>query len=119
MKNYLEYKGYTGTVEFSAEDNCLFGKIVGINDLINYEAQDVLELKQVFEESVNDYLETCKELGKQPNKVFKGVFNVRTNTVTHQSLVLLAARKNIKLNDLVNKALSYLVKNENVVLDGL
>ena len=119
MKNYLEYKGYTGTVEFSAEDNCLFGKIVGINDLINYEAQDVLELKQVFEESVNNYLETCKELGKQPNKVFKGVFNVRTNTATHQSLVLLAARKNIKLNDLANKALSYLVKNENVVLEAL
>ena len=118
MKNYLEYKGYTGTVEFSAEDNCLFGKIVGINDLINYEAQDVLELKQVFEESVNDYLETCKELGKQPNKVFKGVFNVRTNTAIHQSLVLLAARKNIKLNDLANKALSYLVKNENVVLEA-
>ena len=48
MKNYLEYKGYTGTVEFSAEDNCLFGKIIGINDLINYEAQDVLELKEVL-----------------------------------------------------------------------
>jgi predicted HicB family RNase H-like nuclease len=60
MKNYLEYKGYTGTVEFSAEDNCLFRKIVGINDLINYVAQDVLKLKQVLEESVNDYLETCK-----------------------------------------------------------
>ena len=119
MKNYLEYKGYTGTVEFSAEDNCLFGKIVGINDLINYEAQDVLELKEVFEESVNDYLDTCKELGKQPNKVFKGVFNVRTNTAIHQSLVLLAARKNIKLNDLANKALSYLVKNENAVLEAL
>ena len=119
MKNYLEYKGYTGTVEFSAEDNCRFGKIVGINDLINYEAQDVLDLKKVFEESVNDYLDTCKELGKQPNKIFKGVFNVRTNTTTHQSLVLLAARKNIKLNDLANKALSYLVKNENVVLEAL
>lgn len=60
MKNYLEYKGYLGTVEFSAEDNCLFGKIIGINDLINYEAQGVSELKEVFEESVNDYLETKK-----------------------------------------------------------
>jgi predicted HicB family RNase H-like nuclease len=119
MKNYLEYKGYTGTVEFSAEDNCLFGKIIGINDLINFEAQDVIGLKKSFEEAVNDYLDTCKELGKQPDKSFKGVFNVRTNTETHRSLVILAARKNMKLNDLASKALYYLVKNENVVLENI
>ena len=34
MKNHLEYKGYIGTVEFSTEDNLLFGKITGINDLV-------------------------------------------------------------------------------------
>ncbi len=119
MKNYLEYKGYTGTVEFSAEDNCLFGKIIGINDLINFESQDVLGLKKSFEESVDDYLETCKELGKQPNKSFKGVFNVRTNIETHRSLVLLAARKNMKLNDLASKALNYLVQNESTVLESV
>ena len=119
MKNYLEYKGYQGTVEFSAEDNCLFGKIIGINDLINYEAQEVLELKTAFEEAVTDYLETCKELGKQPTKTFKGVFNVRTTTTTHRSLALLAARKNMKLNELASKALTYLVKNEDTVLESL
>lgn len=117
MKNYLEYGGYTGTVEFSAEDNCLFGKIIGINDLITYEAEDVLGLKASFEESVIDYLDTCKSLGKQPNKTFKGVFNVRTNTETHRGLVLLAARKNMKLNDLASKALQFLLKNENAVLE--
>ena len=73
----LEYKGYLGTVEFSAEDNCLFGKVIGINDLISYEAQEVSELKEVFEEAVNDYLFTCKELGKQPTKTLKRVFNIR------------------------------------------
>jgi predicted HicB family RNase H-like nuclease len=119
MKNYLEYKGYLGTVEFSAEDNCLFGKIIGINDLISYEAQEVSELKEGFEEAVNDYLETCKELGKQPTKTFKGVFNVRTTTSTHRNLVLLAARKNMKLNELASKALTYLVKNEDKVLESL
>ncbi|MDI6046206.1 type II toxin-antitoxin system HicB family antitoxin [Flavobacterium yafengii] len=71
MKNYLEYKGYIGTVEFSAEDNCLFGKVIGINDLISFEAQEVSELKEVFEEAVNDCLESCKELGKQPSKTFR------------------------------------------------
>ena len=44
MKNTLEYKGYLGTVEYSNEDNCLYGKIIGIDDLVNYEAQSVEEL---------------------------------------------------------------------------
>ena len=61
----LEYKGYLGTVEFSAEDNCLFGKVIGINDLISFEEQEVSELKEVFEEAINDYLDTCKKLGKE------------------------------------------------------
>lgn len=119
MKNYLEYKGYIGTVEFSAEDNCLFGKIIGINDLVNYEAQEVSELKKAFQETVDDYLDTCKQLGKQPNKTFKGVFNIRTSAATHKNLVLLAARKNMKLNDLASKALTYLIKNENAVLENV
>ena len=119
MKNYLEHKGYQGTVEYSAEDECLFGKIIGINDLINYEAQDVSELKVAFEEAVIDYLETCKELGKQPTKTYKGVFNVRTSPAIHKSLALLATRRNMKLNELASKALTYLVKNEDTVLEKL
>jgi predicted HicB family RNase H-like nuclease len=72
MKNTLEYKGYLGTVEYSNEDNCLYGKIIGIDDLVNYEAQSV-------EESVEDYLATCKEVNKEPNKKFKGVnYNLLT-----------------------------------------
>ena len=27
---FLRYKGYDGSVEFSAEDNCLFGKVQGL-----------------------------------------------------------------------------------------
>ena len=57
MKNYLDYKGYLGTVEFSAEDSCFFGKIIGINDLISFEAQEVSELKKSFEKAVNDYFD--------------------------------------------------------------
>jgi predicted HicB family RNase H-like nuclease len=61
MKNTLKYKSYLGTVEYSNEDNCLYGKIIGIDDLVNYEAQSVEELKNNFKESIEDYLTTCKE----------------------------------------------------------
>lgn len=37
MKNVLEYKGYLGSVEFSADDEVFFGKITGIRDVVTFE----------------------------------------------------------------------------------
>jgi predicted HicB family RNase H-like nuclease len=78
MTEYLKYKGYHGTIEPQLEDNMLFGKIAFINDLVTYEAKDLVQLKKEFQTSVDDYLAFCAERGKQPNKPFKGSFNVRT-----------------------------------------
>ncbi|MBZ9728711.1 type II toxin-antitoxin system HicB family antitoxin [Salegentibacter sp. JZCK2] len=116
MKNYLEYKQYIGTVEFSADDKVFFGKIQGINDLILFEGESVSELENNFQESVDDYLQTCKEIKKEPNKTFKGNFNVRVNKKTHKKLFMLAAKKGLNLNQLINKALDFTVDNEETVL---
>lgn len=117
MADYLKHKAYLGSVEFSAEDGILHGKIIGINDLVTFEADSVNELQKVFNEAVEDYLETCKELDKEPNKFFKGVFNVRTSNELHRDLALIAEKKQMKLNELVNKAFDFLVKNEDKVLN--
>lgn len=93
MENYLKHKNYFGSVEFSSEENLLFGKIIGIDDLVTYEADSVKELKNAFIESVEDYLETCNSLGKEPDKFFKGVFNVRTSNAVHRHLAILAEKK--------------------------
>lgn len=115
MKNYLEYKGYIGTVEFSAEDKIFFGKIQGINDLVTFEGSSVEGLSAVFEDAVNDYLETCKALDKAPNKVFKGSFNVRVSQELHQKTAILASKKGLNLNDVVKEALTYIVMHEEVL----
>lgn len=115
MKNYLEYKGYIGTVEFSAEDKIFFGKIQGINDLVTFEGTSVDELEKSFHESVRDYLETCATLNKVPEKIFKGSFNVRVSQELHQKTALLASKKGLNLNDVVKEALNYIVKHEEVL----
>ena len=46
--NMLEYKGYLGTVEYSSEDHCLYGKLAFIRDLVNYEAVNVDQLESEF-----------------------------------------------------------------------
>lgn len=69
MEDYLKYKGYIATVGYSASDKVFYGKIAGINDLVNFEADNVKDLGKKFKETVNDYLATCKELEKEPEKV--------------------------------------------------
>jgi predicted HicB family RNase H-like nuclease len=71
MKNLLKYKGYHGSVEFSPEDGVLFGKIVGIRDVVAFEGKTVDEITQSFHCMVDDYLKTCKELCKEPDKKIK------------------------------------------------
>ena len=117
MADNLEHKGYFGSVEYSSGDGVLHGKIIGISDLVTYLGCSVKELKEAFEGSVDDYLETCRELGKEPDKFFKGVFNVRTSTEIHRELSIMAEKKKMKLNELVNKAFDFLVKNEDKVLN--
>ena len=71
MTNLMNYKGYIGTIEYTEEDGVLFGKLAGIRDSVSYHADSIHELKKVFEESVDDYLEFCRADGKEPNKTSK------------------------------------------------
>ncbi|TCC98355.1 type II toxin-antitoxin system HicB family antitoxin [Pedobacter hiemivivus] len=115
MKNYFEYEGYIGSVEFSAEDRVFFGKIHGINDLVTFEGASVNELESAFKDAIIDYLKTCKELGKKPNKTYKGSFNVRVSEKLHQDSALLAKKKGVNLNELVKASLSYMVQHEELL----
>jgi predicted HicB family RNase H-like nuclease len=117
MENYLKHNSYFGSVEFSAEDTILHGKIIGINDLVTYEGDSVEQLKIGFIEAVEDYLETCKSLEKSPDKFFKGVFNVRTSNSVHRSLAILAEKRKMKLNEIVNKAFDFLIENEATIFN--
>jgi predicted HicB family RNase H-like nuclease len=75
MKNMLSHKGYFGSVEFSNEDDVLYGRIIGINDRITYEGDSVKSLRSDFISAVDDYLCVCEELGKEPERagvVFDG-----------------------------------------------
>ncbi len=107
----MEYKNYYGTVNFSAEDEVFHGKIIGINDLVNFEGTTVVQLKKAFHKAVHDYLDTCKKLGREPEKTYKGSFNIRIPSELHRKAARYAALKNISLNDFVRQALDFTLAN--------
>ncbi len=110
MNNLLEYKDYLGTVEYSSSDKLLYGQVLGINGLISYEGKSIDELQVDFEEAVEDYLEMCSEQGIEPQKTYKGTFNVRISPVLHKNLVMLAASQHKTLNATVEEATREYIK---------
>jgi predicted HicB family RNase H-like nuclease len=110
MNNALNYKGYYGSVEFSAEDEVFHGRIIGINDHITYEGDSVKSLKKDFISAVDEYLETCAKLGKEPEKAYKGTFNVRIEPALHRQLVNYSYSHGKTLNSAVEEAIrNYIV----------
>ncbi len=101
MKDMMKYKEYFGSVHYSDEDRTFFGKIEFIRALVSYEGTDVKTLRQAFEEAVDDYLDTCAEQGKEPEKPFKGTFNVRIGPELHQRVAMAAAQQGVTLNGFI------------------
>ena len=104
--DYLEYKGYKGSVEYSKEDNCLFGKVQGMSkELIAYEGQTLDELRKDFEEGVDSYLAYCKEEGLEPVKPYSGKLNLRMSSELHSRVAEIVASTGTTINDFINKAI--------------
>lgn len=114
MKDILNYKKFIGKVHFSTEDEVFFGKIEGVDDLITFEGKSVEELKQSFQEAVDDYLEICETLNKDPHKSYKGTFNVRIKPQMHKQVAYKSAELGLSLNQFVEQAISdKLVRTDN------
>ena len=107
MKNAMTYKGYVGTVEYSDEDDCLFGRIAGIHDIISYEGGSVKEIRNAFEEAVDDYLEHCAATGKEPNKPYSGKFVLRIDPALHAKVAAKAMASGKSLNQYAADVLAH------------
>jgi predicted HicB family RNase H-like nuclease len=105
----LKYKKYEGTAELDMTRQICRGKILFIDDLITYEAKSPTDLQREFETAVNDYIDTCSVLGREPQKPLKGQFNVRIPPALHKATVSRALADNVSLNDVVVRALDAFV----------
>lgn len=102
----LKYKGYVGSVEYSEEDDCLFGKVQGMNqDAITYEGQSIDELRHDFEGAIEEYLQSCAERGVEPKKAYTGTLNIRISPETHSLIAARALEQGKSINAFIRAAL--------------
>jgi len=110
MKDVLTYKGFIGSVHFSADDNVFFGKVEGINDLITFEGRTVDELVSAFHYVVEEHIKDCEKESLSLEKSYKGSFNIRVSPELHRRAALTAKIQGISLNQLVNDSLTRMLK---------
>jgi len=109
INNYLRYKEYMGSVKFSEEDAVFYGKVVGIKALISFEGDSVSSITQDFHAAVDEYLDFCAENGIEPEKPFKGSFNVRIGAELHRKAAVAASERGISLNAFVEDAIKQVI----------
>lgn len=103
--NTMTYKGFAARVEYSEDDGCFVGHIAGIRDVIGFHGESVAELRTAFNEAVDDYLEACKKLGKEPNRPYSGQFRLRLEPELHARAAMIAEARGKSLNAWVSDAI--------------
>ena len=105
----MEYKGYSAKVEFDDDANIFHGEVINLRDVITFEGETVKELKQAFQDSVDDYLDFCAQRGEDPEKPYSGKFVIRVEPELHKNITIEARKAgkslNVWISDAIYKAL--------------
>ena len=100
----MEYKGFIGDVQFDSDAHVFYGEIINTRDVITFEGKSVSELEKAFKESIDDYINWCKEDGVDPEKPYSGKFNLRISPELHKEIALTAKKMKMSINKFVEKA---------------
>ncbi len=111
MKDFMQYKSYYGSVHFDDEELIFHGKIEFVRALVTYEATNARGLRKAFEESVDDYLETCRSQNISPETPFKGSLNVRLGPELHRRIALAAEDHHTTINKFIAQTLDQATNN--------
>ena len=109
-KDLIQYKGYSCRPEYSADDHIFFGRIIGIRDVVYFQSENAKDIEKEFHEAVDDYLEFCAEVGKEPQKEYSGMFNVRISPELHRKVSIYAQAEGVTLNKAVEQAIRAMVQ---------
>ena len=99
------YKGYRARVSFDEDAMLFHGEVLGIRDVVTFQARDAEELTRAFHDSVDDYLAFCAEDGTPPDKPFSGALSLRASPELHRRMAEAAARRAMSLNQWIVRAL--------------
>ncbi|TCV88050.1 type II toxin-antitoxin system HicB family antitoxin [Sulfurirhabdus autotrophica] len=102
----MEYKGYYGVVKYDDEAEIFHGDVLLAKGAVTFQGRSVKEIKQAFQDSVDEYLKFCEESGIEAEKPFSGKLVLRMNPKLHRALAVAARREHKSLNTLITDKLA-------------
>lgn len=106
MNNAMTYKGYAARIDYDDADGIFTGRLAGIRDGVGFHADTVEALRAAFHEAVEDYLETCVQVGKEPQRAYSGQMMFRVRPEVHQRAALAAELAGKSLNQWAEEVLA-------------
>jgi predicted HicB family RNase H-like nuclease len=103
----MQYKGYTGRVEFDDKADIFHGEVIGLRDVITFQGRTAKEVKKAFRDSVDDYLELCSKRGEEPERPFTGKLMLRLTPELHRKVYVAAKEAGTSLNAWITQALAH------------
>ena len=94
----MTYKGYTAHIQYDDRDEIFVGRLLGITDIIGFHADSVVDLRAAFHEAVDDYLDTCKKLGREPQSAASGKMMLRVAPEVHRAALIASQAEGTSLN---------------------
>ena len=111
----MNYKGFTAKIEFSADDKVFVGRLIGIRDIVMFEAETVEGLDKAFHEAVDFHIEVCEKTGKKTKKSYSGKVLLRLPDHLHAEIAEAATRRGKSINEWGKEAFENALKNEMAV----
>ena len=105
----MKYKGYEAVVRYSDEDATFVGEVINTRDMLIFDGNDVTEIEESFHAVVDEYLEDCKNEGREAERPFSGQFVMRLEPQLHRALFVQARHSGQSLNAYVQEKLSQVV----------
>lgn len=105
MRDMLTYKGYTGRVEYDDESGLLHGEVLDLRDVVTFQSKSVEEIQQSFRDSIEDYLDFCRDRGEEPDRPFSGRLMLRLPPELHRKVYVRAHHEGKSLNQWISDRL--------------
>lgn len=108
----LKYKGYQAAVAYDQRDRIFIGEVFGLKDSLNFHGKSIDELEKAFHDCIDNYLDICARIGKAPEKLYTGSFNVRIAPVLHEKATVYGAENGYSLNQVVSMAVEEFLEKQ-------
>ncbi len=105
LTNLLKYKDYHARIAFDPSADAFHGRVIGMQDVLDFYGRTPEELRSEFESSVEEYLAWCQEEGVQPEKTWQGKLTIRMEEGLRRRLAAVAAAHGESINSWITSVL--------------